>query len=129
MLDFSWYSLLVKPYMTPPAWIFTPVWTLLYLLMLIALFLYLRKKHYKSKGLGYILFFMQLLINMIWPVAFFGMKNIGFALALIFLLDTLVLFNILEFSKISKSAGRCLIPYFIWILFATYLNFGYFVLN
>ena len=129
MYDFTWYQSLTKPPLAPPAWLFSPVWIILYISMAISLFLYARKPSQKSKAWGYVLFFTQLLVNLAWTPAFFGLKNISLALALVILLDILVLFNILEFSKVSKSASRCLIPYFIWILFATYLNIGYLILN
>lgn len=128
-IDYSWYNALNQPFLKPPAWLFAPVWTILYISMGIALFLYARKFTIKSKAWGYVLFFTQLLVNLAWTPAFFGIKNIGLALALIILLDILVLFNIIEFFKVSKSAARCLIPYFLWILFATYLNLSYFILN
>jgi tryptophan-rich sensory protein len=128
-IDYSWYSALIQPPLKPPAWLFAPVWTILYITMAVSLFLYARKYTIKNKAWGYVLFFTQLLVNLSWSPAFFGLKNIGLALALIILLDILVFFNIIEFFKVSKSAGRCLIPYFIWILFATYLNLGIFILN
>lgn len=128
-IDYSWYNTLNQPFLKPPAWLFAPVWTILYISMGVALFLYARKFTIKSKAWGYVLFFTQLLVNLAWTPAFFGIKNIGLALALIILLDILVLFNIIEFFKVSKSAARCLIPYFLWILFATYLNLSYFILN
>ena len=129
MFDFTWYQSLIQPPLAPPAWIFSPVWTILYILMAISLFLYARKSAYKNKSWGYVLFFTQLLVNFAWTPAFFGVKNIVLALAIIILLDILVLFTIIEFAKISKTASRLLIPYFVWILFATYLNFGYLMLN
>ncbi len=128
-IDYSWYSTLIQPPLKPPAWIFAPVWTILYISMGVALFLYARKESVVSKAWGYVLFFTQLLVNLAWSPAFFGLKNIVLALVLIILLDILVLFNIIEFFKVSKSATRCLIPYFIWLLFATYLNIGIVVLN
>ncbi len=129
MYDFTWYQSLIKPPLAPPAWLFSPVWIILYISMGVALFLYAKKHSEKSKAWGYVLFFTQLLLNLAWTPAFFGVKNIALALAIVILLDILVLFNIIEFSKISKSAGRTLIPYLLWILFATYLNFGYLILN
>ena len=129
MFDSNWYLSLNKPLLSPPNWVFSPVWALLYLSMFISLFLYAKKQAYKNKSRGYILFFTQLFINFTWTPAFFGLKNITLALAIIILLDILVLLNIIEFYKISKSAGRFLIPYFIWIIFATYLNFSYLLLN
>ena len=128
-IDYSWYNALIQPPLKPPAWLFAPVWTILYISMGVALFLYAKKQTSKKKAWGYVLFFTQLIVNLAWTPAFFGVKNIGLALAIVILLDILVLFNIIEFSKISKSAGRCLIPYFLWILFATYLNLGILFLN
>ena len=129
MFDFTWYQILNQPPLTPPAWIFSPVWIILYITMAIALFLFARKKTFEKKAWGYVLFFTQFLVNLAWTPAFFGVKNIGLALAIIILLDILVLFNIIEFSKVSKISGKILIPYFIWILFATYLNLGFLMLN
>ena len=70
--------------------------------MAIALFLFARKKTFEKKAWGYVLFFTQFLVNLAWTPAFFGVRNIGLALAIIILLDILVLFNIIEFSKVSK---------------------------
>ena len=129
MYNFTWYQSLIKPPLAPPSWLFSPVWIVLYITMGISLYLYARKPCGKSKAWGYVLFFTQILVNLSWTPAFFGLKNIAFALALVILLDILVLLNIIEFFKVSKSSARCLIPYFIWILFATYLNIGYLILN
>lgn len=129
MFDYSWYSSLIQPPLKPPAWVFSPVWTLLYISMVVALIFYARKFSIKNKTWGYVLFFTQIIVNLAWTPAFFGLKNMGLALVIIILLDILVLLNIIEFSKVSKTAGRILIPYFIWLLFATYLNIGFLILN
>lgn len=129
MFDYSWYSSLIQPPLAPPAWLFSPVWIILYILIISSLIFYIVKKTELKKVWGYILFFTQILVNLAWTPAFFGVKNIGLALVIVILLDIIVLFNIIEFSKISKIAGKLLIPYFIWILFATYLNIGIFILN
>jgi len=128
-MNYTWYQTLIQPPLTPPAWLFPPVWTILYISMLVSLILYARKASFQNKTWGYVLFFTQLVLNLAWSPVFFGMKNIAFALAIVILLDILVLFNIIEFSKTSKTAGYILIPYFIWILFATYLNLGFLILN
>ena len=128
-MNYTWYQTLIQPPLTPPGWIFAPVWTVLYLMMLASLVLYIRKCTSKKKSWGYFLFFTQILLNFTWSPIFFGLKNIVFALVVIILLDIAVLFNIIEFSKISKTSGDLLIPYFIWILFATYLNIGFLALN
>ena len=129
MFDYSWYSSLIQPPLAPPAWLFSPVWIIIYISIIISLIFYIVKKTEQKKIWGYILFFTQILVNLAWTPAFFGVKNIGLALIIVILLDILVLFNIIEFSKISKIAGKILIPYFLWILFATYLNLGIFILN
>ena len=128
-MNYTWYQTLIQPPLTPPGWIFAPVWTILYLMIFASFILYIRKCTKVNKTWGSVLFFTQLLINFTWSPVFFGLKNIGFALALIILLDILVLFNIIEFYRISKTSGKLLIPYLIWILFATYLNIGLFILN
>ena len=129
MLNYSWYQTLNQPAFSPPGWIFAPVWTFLYLTMFVSLIYYAKSEKFYNKAWGYVLFFSQILVNFAWSPIFFGLKNIGLALAVVILLDFLVLWNIIVFYKNSKPAGLILIPYFLWILFATYLNFGYFVLN
>lgn len=128
-IDYSWYTTLAQPALKPPAWLFTPIWIVLYILMGIALFLFTKKTTRQNKTWGYLLFIIQLLVNLSWSPAFFGLKNIGLGLILVILLDILVLLTIIQFNKVSQIAGKLLIPYFLWVLFATYLNIGYFILN
>ena len=129
MYNSLWYNLLNKPFLNPPAWIFPPVWIILYATILIALILYTFKFSRKSKVKGYIFFIMQMILNLAWSPAFFMMKNIGLALIVVVLLDLLVILMIIEFFKVSKLSSYILVPYLIWILFATYLNISYFILN
>lgn len=129
MFNYSWYQTLNQPVFAPPAWVFSPVWTVLYISIFVSLVFYAKSFKTNSKAWGYTLFVLQMLANLAWTPIFFGLKNIGLALAVIILLDILVLWNIIVFYKNSKPAGLILVPYFLWILFATYLNYGYFVLN
>ena len=129
MKELTWYSALNQPPFTPPAWVFPPVWTFLYFTMLAALILFAFKKTGKSKKRGYILFFSQLVLNLIWTPVFFYMQNPLWALVIIIILNLLVFLNIISFFKVSKAAGGVLIPYMVWILFATYLNLGIVLLN
>ncbi|MBQ8168219.1 tryptophan-rich sensory protein [bacterium] len=129
MLDFSWYQTLNQPPLAPPGWIFSPVWSVLYVSMFIALFMFTKENSFYSKKNGYWLFLSQLLVNFSWTPVFFGLKNIGLALIISIILDVLVFFNIKEFYKISRVSGIILIPYFIWLIFATYLNLGLLILN
>lgn len=128
MLDYIWYFSLTKPYLAPPAWIFAPVWSFLYLTIAFSFVLYFLKKD-ENKGLGYLYFLVQMILNLIWTPVFFGTKNILLALIVIILMDVFIILTIKKFYEVRKFAGLILIPYLIWTLFATYLNFGYFILN
>ena len=129
MFDTEWYNLLIKPPFTPPAWIFAPAWVFLYLTILVSLILFTTKHRGQNKVNGYIYFIIQLLLNIIWVPLFFIQKNVGLAFIDIIFLDVFVFLTIKEFYKTSQSSAIILIPYFIWILFATYLNCGILFLN
>lgn len=129
MIDLNWYYTLHQPPLTPFADIFPPVWAFLYVLIFISLVLFAVKRTDEPKAFGYILFTAQIVINLSWSPVFFVFHNISAALILIILLDLLVLFNIKEFYKISQKSAYFLIPYFLWILYATYLTAGFLLLN
>lgn len=129
MYNSIWFNSLTKPVFNPPAKIFPPVWTILYILIFISLALFIFAKSDFSKRKGYVLFAIQMLLNLLWSPVFFLMQNIGLALFIIILLDIFVLLTAKNFYKISKPAGILLFPYLLWISFATYLNIAYFVLN
>lgn len=128
MFKSVWYYNLIKPPFVPPNWIFPPVWSILYLTLFVALLLYVFKPSQNKKS-GYIYFATQQILNLLWTPAFFYLKNIVLALIVIILLDIFVILTIKSFYKVSKISALILIPYLIWILFATYLNIGYLVLN
>lgn len=128
MFKSDWYYSLIKPSFAPSDWIFRPVWIILYFTVFAALLLYVFKPA-KNKRIGYVYFVLQLIFNLLWTPAFFYLQNIKLALFVIILLDIFVFFTIKKFYSISKLSGLILIPYFIWILFATYLNIGYLILN
>ena len=129
MFDLSWYYTLNRPFLAPPAWIFPPVWAFLYLTLLISLLIFGFKKSSYNKTWGYILFFSQLGLNLCWSPVFFCFHNIELALSIVVLLVVLTFWTIVEFIMVSKTAGFLLIPYLLWITFATYLNTGYLILN
>ena len=118
------YNLLVKPPLSPPSIVFPIVWTILYVLMGISYYL-LKNPSKKEK----IFYFVQLGVNALWSVFFFIGKFYLFSFIWIILLDVLVIFMIGIFYQNSKISGYLQIPYLIWILFATYLNLGIYVLN
>ncbi len=126
----TWYSTLNKPALNPPNFIFAPVWTALYILIGISLFLIWESKEKKeNKKLPLILFSLQLLLNSSWSIIFFGLQNPQLALINIFLLWIFIFLNIIFFFKISKIAGIILIPYLLWVSFASYLNYAIYILN
>ena len=128
MYNSEWYNNLIQPPLSPPNWLFTPVWAILYILILFALILYILKESDNKKS-GYIYYIIQIVLNFIWSPVFFGLKNIELAFFIIVLMDIFVILNIRKFYSIYKLSGIFLIPYLLWILFATYLNGTYWILN
>jgi translocator protein len=126
----GWYAGLVKPSFNPPNWIFGPVWTTLYVLMGIAAFLVYEKGWKKGevrKALG--VFAAQLGLNALWSIVFFGAHQILGAAVVIVILWGLIAATIWLFSRISKVAALLLVPYILWVSFATVLNISLYVLN
>ena len=126
----TWYATLKKPPFSPPNWLFGPVWIALYVLMGISLFLVWRKgsdTQFVRNGL--ILFGIQLFFNVLWSVAFFGLRSPISGLVVIVILWITILLTILQFSKVSELATALLIPYIVWVSFAAILNLSLFLLN
>lgn len=124
----TWYATLNQPFFNPPNWVFAPVWTTLYLLMGISLYLVWSSKAKEKKRALYV-FAVQLGLNFLWSLLFFGLQNPLLALAEILLLWFSILLSILVFHKISKPASYLLIPYILWVSFAAVLNLGYVLVN
>lgn len=123
----TWYLTLNKPFFNPPSWVFGPVWTLLYLLMGISLYIVWNNKNRTKKALN--IFGIQLILNSLWSILFFGLQSPLFAFIEIIFLWFTILLSIIYFYRISKSAAYLLIPYIIWVSFAAILNFSIFSLN
>lgn len=121
----SWYATLAKPSFNPPNWIFAPVWTLLFFLMGVALYLVFQEKS-KGKNIqtALLVFFQQLALNVLWSALFFGMQNPKLAFAEIIVLWFAILMVIFYLAKISKTAAWLLVPYILWVSFAGYLNYS-----
>ncbi len=119
----TWYVTLNKPFFSPPNWLFAPVWTILYILMGISLYLVWTKKKVST------IFWIQLIFNVAWSIIFFGMKNPTLALIDIVALWIAIVLTIKSFSKINKLAGQLLIPYLAWVSFASILNLFIVLLN
>jgi benzodiazapine receptor len=126
----TWYIFLQKPSFTPPSWLFAPVWFLLYILMGIALFLVWRKglKQFQVRE-SIIIFIIQLVLNAAWSFAFFGLKSPVTGLIVIVPLWTAILLTIINFFRVSRTAAYLLIPYIIWVSYATVLTFSIYLMN
>ena len=126
----SWYAAIKKPALNPPSWIFAPVWTILYIMIGASASLIW------NKGLGnndvrmaLTVFVLQLALNFAWSPAFFGMKSPLMGLVIIILMWCAILATIMLFYRVSQPAAYLLVPYLLWVSFATYLNASIYFLN
>ena len=149
----AWYTTLARPTINPPNWIFAPVWTILYVLMGISLFL-VWQKNWKVSNFILVsrrkawnkwsekfwmgnwqkqnviaIFAVQLALNVLWSYIFFGRHQIGLAFFEILALWFAILYTIVNFYRISKPAAYLLIPYVVWVTFAGFLNYSLWILN
>jgi tryptophan-rich sensory protein len=125
----GWYANLNKPSFSPPNWLFGPVWILLYTLMGISLYLVWNQKGSVGTKTALIFFAVQLGLNTLWSLIFFGLRLPLAAFLEILVLWLFILLTILKFFPISKVAAYLLIPYLLWVSFASLLNFYIFRLN
>lgn len=127
----SWYPSLARPPLTPPSGVFAPVWTLLYLLMGVALgLIWGRSRDLPERTRPALaVFAVQLSLNVLWSALFFGLRSPGLALAGIALLWIAIVRTIMLTARISTPAALLLAPYLAWVSFAAYLNLGFYLLN
>jgi len=126
----DWYAGLIKPIFSPPSWVFSPAWIISFFLMGLSLFFILKsatKEH--NVRFGLILFCLQLLCTLIWAYAFFGIHAIFPACLCIIALWATLLSAIIQVSQFSVYGGMLLVPYFLWVCYLVYLNYGIMVLN
>jgi tryptophan-rich sensory protein len=123
----SWYPDLNKPEFTPPDWIFLPVWTLLYTLMALALYLVIEKG--KKSRAAVIFFGIHLLLNASWSIVFFQYHQIGAALVILIIMWAMIAISIFWFKRFSTGAALLLVPYLAWVSFAGVLNAYILALN
>jgi tryptophan-rich sensory protein len=125
----GWYATLNQPTLTPPNWVFGPVWTLLYALMGVSLALVWRERESRDAKAGVGLFALQLALNFAWSLVFFGGQNpLGGLFVIVPLLVAIVL-TIAVFARVDRRAALLLVPYLLWVSFATYLNYSIWSLN
>jgi benzodiazapine receptor len=125
----TWYKALKKPFFTPPAWIFGPVWISLFILMGISLFMVWRRQDHPRFKTALIFFFVQLILNVLWSAVFFGLRSPLLGFVDIVLLWVAILLTIQNCFRISRVAGLLLLPYIVWVSFAVVLNFSLWILN
>lgn len=125
----SWYLFLNKPFFSPPNWLFGPVWVVLYTLMGIAAWLVWEKTKSESNKKALIIYGIQLFLNFLWTLIFFGLKNPALAFLEILVLLAFIIYTTVLFFKIDKRAGWIMVPYILWISFASMLNLAIWALN
>ena len=122
-----WYSLINKPTFNPPSWVFAPVWTTLYLMMTIAIWLFW---HSRNKDMNTIyIYFIHIVLNTTWSIVFFGLHQILLALFVLIVLILMIIILILRFKRVNIVSYYLMIPYLLWCCYALILNFNLFLLN
>ena len=124
----TWYKKLKKPSINPPSWVFGPMWTLLFALMGVSLYLVINSRVSFFSGEIFI-FAVQFVFNILWSILFFGMKRPGYAFIELLFLWSFILETIIVFYPTSHLAAYLLIPYILWVSFAGVLNFLIWKLN
>ena len=122
-----WYSLINKPTFNPPSWVFAPVWTTLYLMMTIAIWLFW---HSRNKDMNTIyIYFIHIVLNTTWSIVFFGLHQILLALIVLIGLILIIIILMLRFKRVNIVSYYLMIPYLLWCCYALVLNFNIFLLN
>jgi tryptophan-rich sensory protein len=124
----TWYPALAKPWFTPPGWVFGPAWFLLYLLMGIALYLVWQKEGSLATQAATV-FFVQLFLNGLWSLVFFGLRSPFWAFIEIIVLWMAILSTMILFWRLVPTASSLLVPYLLWVSFAAVLTFSVWRLN
>ena len=122
-----WYSLLVKPSFNPPSWIFGPVWTTLYLMMTIAIWIFWHSKN-RNMNTVYI-YFIHIIFNTTWSIVFFVFHEIFLALAVLIILILLIIILMIRFKRVNLLSYYLMIPYLLWCFYALLLNLSLIILN
>ncbi len=123
-----WYVYLRKPVFTPPGWLIGTVWIVLYTLMGVSAFLVWRKRRAWG-GRASVMFTIQLILNALWSIMFFGLRSPSAGLVNIVALWIAILLTIIEFNKLSRTAALLMVPYILWVSFAAFLNYSIFIMN
>ena len=125
----EWYPGILKPWWTPPAWLFGPVWSLLFLLMAVSAWVFSNRAQGRTRRVGLGLFLGQLALNALWSGLFFAARSPGLALAEIVVLWAAIAATVVTFGRVSAVAAGLLVPYLLWVTYATALNGAIWQLN
>ena len=127
----TWYGTLQRPMIAPPNWVFGPVWTTLFALIGVALWLVWRQIESSPREVWIALgvFMVHFVFNLGWSAVFFGLQELGWGLAVIGLLWLLIVTTMWAFDRVDRRAALLLVPYLLWVSFAAYLNYRFWVLN
>lgn len=124
------YLSIERPPLSPPGWIFGIVWPILYLLMGIASYrIYMKEEIIKKGSNSIFIYGIQLILNFLWPILFFGLRLYGVAFLELIVLFIFIVITFIKFYKVDKTAAFLILPYLLWTIFAGYLNFGVWFLN
>ncbi|MEE1076737.1 MAG: TspO/MBR family protein [Acutalibacteraceae bacterium] len=126
--SFMVYSGLTKPPLSPPAWLFPVVWTILYILMGISAYMVYQSDD-DFKYVALVIYGVQLIFNFFWSIIYFNMGNVLFAFVWLIMLWVLIVAMIISFAQVNKTAALLQIPYLLWVTFAGYLNLALYLLN
>ena len=122
-----WYSQLIKSNSNPPDWVFAPVWTTLYLMMTLAIWLFWHSKNRDMKTIY--IYFIHIVFNTTWSIVFFGLHQILLALVVLMILIFLIIILILRFKRVNSLSYYLMIPYLLWCCYALFLNINLLILN
>lgn len=125
----TWFATLIKPSFNPPGWVFAPVWTLLYIMIAVSGWRIWRRRAETNTGVAFFVYALQLTLNLGWSLLFFGIQRIDLATIEILILLTAILLNLYLFLRIDRVAGLLLVPYLLWVGFATLLTIRIWQLN
>ena len=125
----GWYTTINKSPLNPPSWVFAPVWTILFIMMGISVSIIWLSEKNEARTKALKVFFVQLVLNTLWSIIFFGLKNPALAFVEIILLWLAILYTIILFRKINRKASCLLIPYILWVSFASVLTLSVVLLN
>ena len=122
-----WYSTLIKSSLNPPDWVFAPVWTILYLMMTIAVWNFW---HCKNKNMNTVyIYFIHIIINTTWSIVFFALHKIFLAMLVLITLIIFIFLLIIRFKSVNKLSYYLMIPYLLWCFYALFLNINLVILN